>query len=251
MKESESAGKEFMKLTSINFLEKTDQARGLPQPPLELPYDQERPAVDLPRPEDIKLVDPGLNQAIEIRRSVRQYSRGPLNLEELAYLLWCTQGVQKLIPGSATLRTVPSAGGRHALETYLLINRVESLTPGLYRYLALEHRLLQLSTDADLVKKLEGACLGQKMVSNAAAVFLWSAVPYRMTWRYGQRGYRYLHLDAGHACQNLYLSAYTVNCGVCAIAAFSDDDLNRVVGVDGIEEFVIYLATVGKLKGFT
>jgi SagB-type dehydrogenase family enzyme len=67
-----------------------------------------------------------------------------------------------------------------------------------------------------------------------------------MKWRYGERGYRYMHLDAGHVCQNLYLSAESIDCGVCAIAAFQDEEINSVLGIDGEEEFVIYVATVGK-----
>jgi SagB-type dehydrogenase family enzyme len=67
-----------------------------------------------------------------------------------------------------------------------------------------------------------------------------------MKWRYGERGYRYLYLDAGHVCQNLYLAAESINCGVCAIAAFSDDDMNSLLKIDGVEQYVIYLATVGK-----
>ena len=82
--------------------------------------------------------------------------------------------------------------------------------------------------------------------SGSGVVFLWTAVPYRMTWRYGERGYRDLHLDAGHVCQNLYLAAEAVGCGVCAIAAFDDDVMNDLLGIDGNDQFLIYLATAGK-----
>ena len=84
------------------------------------------------------------------------------------------------------------------------------------------------------------------MVAASAVTFIWVAVVHRMAWRYGQRGYRYLHLDAGHACQNLYLAAESVGCGVCAIAAFDDEDVSRVLGLDGEDQFAIYVATVGK-----
>jgi SagB-type dehydrogenase family enzyme len=67
-----------------------------------------------------------------------------------------------------------------------------------------------------------------------------------MVWRYGERGYRYLHIDVGHACQNLYLAAETMEAGVCAIGAFDDEALNRALGIDGVEQWAIYLATVGK-----
>jgi SagB-type dehydrogenase family enzyme len=92
---------------------------------------------------------------------------------------------------------------------------------------------------------LEG-CLGQVCSAGNAALFIWTAVPYRMAWRYGDRGYRYLHLDAGHSCQNLYLAAEAVGCGACALGAFDDGLMNRVLGIDGVEQFTIYTASVGK-----
>ena len=144
------------------------------------------------------------------------------------------------------LRTVPSAGARHALESYLLVNNVEGIEKGLYRFLAIEHRLAPLEFEPGVDERITAACLGQDMVRTSAVTFIWAAVPYRMTWRYGERGYRYLYLDAGHACQNLYLAAEAIECGVCAIAAFLDDEMNRAIGVDGEEQFVIYIATAGK-----
>jgi SagB-type dehydrogenase family enzyme len=99
---------------------------------------------------------------------------------------------------------------------------------------------------AEIAEEIRMACKGQKAILNSALTFLWVATVERMTWRYGERGYRYLHLDAGHVCQNLYLSAQVIGCGSCAIAAFDDEALNQVIGVDGEEQFVIYLGTVGK-----
>jgi len=92
------------------------------------------------------------------------------------------------------------------------------------------------------------ASLGQQFVLHAGVVFLWVAVPYRMTWRYSERGYRELHKDAGHICQNLYLAAEAVGCGVCAIAAYDDEAMAALLGIDGVEQFVIYLATAGKVR---
>ncbi|MGM0771651.1 MAG: SagB/ThcOx family dehydrogenase [Halobacteriota archaeon] len=139
---------------------------------------------------------------------------------------------------AATFRTVPSAGARYALETYILANNVEGLEKGVYRFLPIEHKLLAIRTDSDIGNNITAACLDQKFVKENAATFIWTAITYRMTYRYGQRGYRYLHLDAGHVCQNLY--------GVCAIAAFMDDEMNDILGIDGKEEFTIYVATLGK-----
>jgi SagB-type dehydrogenase family enzyme len=167
-------------------------------------------------------------------------------MEELSCLLWTTQGVKIVTDRPVVKRTVPSAGSRHAFETYLLVNKVEGLDPGLYRYVSLQHKLFSLKIKADIAKRLAAACLNQSHVYNSAVTFIWVAVPARMTWRYSERGYRYIHLDAGHVCQNLYLAAEAIKCGVCAIAAFDDNALNKTLNLDGEKMFVIYLASLGK-----
>ena len=238
-------GQEFIEKTKYTHLRQSDQMRGVSQPPLGWPSDAGQ-LHELPDPNGVERNPVSLFEAIGRRRSIRSYKDESINLEELSYLLWCTQGVQKIMPGHATLRTVPSAGARHALETYLLVNHVDSLSPGLYRFLALSHQLSEVEKGTDIDNQITKACLDQSFVKNCAVVFIWTAIPYRMSWRYSERGYRYLFLDAGHACQNLYLSSESIDCGVCAIAAFSDDDMNRCLKLDGKEHFVIYLATVGK-----
>ncbi len=200
-------GKEFMEKTKYKYLGESDQSKGLPQPPVELPHDESKKAYDLPAPSSLGFGSHPLGKAITERRSLRAYSDEYLTLEELSWLLWCTQGVKEVIGRPATLRTVPSAGARHAFETYLLVNRVEGLQPGLYRFLASEHKLVEESLEEGLADKFATACYRQNTVKSCAATFIWVAVAYRMAWRYQERGYRYLHLDAGHVCQNLYLSA--------------------------------------------
>ncbi len=133
-------------------------------------------------------------------------------------------------------------------QTYLLVNRVEGLGPGLYRYLAIEHKLLQLSLDPGLADRIVKAALDQEFLAASAVTFIWVAVPYRMAWRYQERGYRYLLLDAGHACQNLYLAAETIGCGACAVGAFDDALMDQALGLDGESRFVIYAAPVGKRR---
>ena len=240
-------GRQFIKGTYYRYLERSDQDKGVPQPPLQLDYPATQAPIALPTPHEVTGNPLDIREAIEKRRSVRQYSSQPLSLAELSFLLWCTQGVKQVIGRPVTLRTVPSAGARHAFETYLLINRVDGLAPGLYRFLALEHKLLEIDLSADVAARMVEACWRQQFVRTSAATFIWTAVAYRMTWRYGERGYRYLFLDAGHVCQNLYLAAQAVGCGVCAIAAFDDEAVNRLLGLDGEEQFAIYLASVGKL----
>ena len=238
-------GPEIMEKTRYRYIGKSDQQKGIPQPPLELPPTAAT-IIDLPQPECLEIPPADLRTAIERRRSIRSYAHEPLALEELSFLLWCTQGVQQVQGDQITLRTVPSAGARHAFETYLLINNVEGLEPGVYRYLALTHRLQLVDPDPTVAHRITSACLDQQFILRSGVTFIWTAVPYRMTWRYGERGYRDLHLDAGHVCQNLYLAAEAVDCGVCAVAAFDDDLMNAILGINGSDQFVIYLATVGK-----
>ena len=242
---TKGTGKEFMEKTKYLHLGDSDQRKGLPQPPLELPHDRGGAAVALPKPSTIDVGSHDLRAAIEGRRSSRAYSPEALTLEELSWMLWATQGVKTMRPG-ATLRTVPSAGARHAFETYVLVNRVESLEQGLYRFMASEHKLRVVDLEPGMNDRVTAATLKQAIVKNSAVAFIWVAVPYRMNWRYNERGYRYLHLDAGHVCQNLYLASEAVGCGVCAIGAYNDDEVNAILGLDGFEQFVIYMATVGR-----
>lgn len=239
-------GKEFMLKTRYKYLGQSGQSKGLPQPSLELDYNNERVVVALPDYRDFKAADISVRDAIEKRRSIRKYSSGTMSLEELSYLLWCTQGVKEVIPGKVTFRNVPSAGARHAFETILLINNVSGIQNGLYKYCALEHRLVELNVERHMDDRVVDACLGQDFIKTCCATFIWVAVANRMKWRYGERGYRYLHLDAGHVCQNLYLAAETIGCGVCAVAAFDDDSISECLDIDGEEQFVIYIGTVGK-----
>jgi SagB-type dehydrogenase family enzyme len=242
-------GREFFRKTRYECLAPSDQSRGVEAPPPVRPLPAGAVLTALPPAEG--LIDgPELpfRTLVGARRSVREYSAEPISVSDLAYLLWCTQGVKVSTRSGATLRTVPSAGARHALETHVLVNRVEELPPGLYRYEALEHGLFLVAGGPRPAAELTEACLGQSMVSASAVTLVWSAVPYRMTWRYGERGYRYLLLDAGHARQNLYLAGEALGLGVCAIAAFEDELLDAAIGVDGESEFALYVATVGPPK---
>jgi SagB-type dehydrogenase family enzyme len=239
-------GKKFIQLTKNEYLEPSPQQKGVvPQPPLAHPFEKGKTHFDLPAP---PALHPELKKLIDNRSSVRRYQDEPLTLGELSYLLWCTQGVKQVTPRPVTIRTVPSAGARHALETFLLINRVEDLKPGLYRYLALEHKITDFMLRRSISEQIKDAALGQSMIANSAVTFIWTAVMDRMTWRYTERGYRYIFLDAGHVCQNLYLSAESVGLGTCAVGAFDDDLMNELLELDGDSEWVIYMASVGKKR---
>jgi SagB-type dehydrogenase family enzyme len=241
--------REFLKDTirqEVGFWQ-TAQSRGAAPPPLEKPFSPD--AVRIPLSALDQWGDVGhadLLAAMAHRQSRREFAERPLELTELAFLLWATQGVRRRVNRATALRTVPSAGARHALETYLAVFDVQGLEPAIYRYLPLEHELLVEFHDPDAPRRLAEAALGQFFVATAAVVFIWTAVPYRMEWRYGLASHKEIALDAGHVCQNLYLGCEAIGAATCAVAAYHQQLMDQFVRVDGEEEFVIYLAPVGK-----
>jgi SagB-type dehydrogenase family enzyme len=228
---------------------KTDQQKGVPRPAPEEPFDPNARLVDLVAPEEFAIGDMPLRQVIGQRTSKRKYTDESLTLEELSFLCWATQGVrsvEQVADGVVTRRTAPSGGARHPFETYLFVSRVEGLQPGLYRYLPLEHKLLPIPREIT-AEQVGEACCGQGFVGEGAVVFIWTVIPYRMEWRYTSRAAKTIALDAGHLCQNLYLAAESIGAGACAIAAYFQDEMDKLLGMDGEDEFVIYAAPVGKI----
>ena len=235
-----------MEKTRTIHCQDTAKSRHLPPPLPELPFDATAAQIALPEPDLLQDQQENFVELIEVRSSVRQYHNRPLTIKELSYLLWCTQGVKMMMPGGANLRNVPSAGARHAFETYLYIQNVEGVEPGFYRFLAMEHALLPLGFAKEQEEMFLEAFKVRDMPLQAAVTFIWAAVPERMTYLFGERAYRYIHLDAGHVCQNLYLAAQTIQTGVCAIAGFDDEKINTAMHFDGETQFVVYAASAGK-----
>ncbi len=231
---------------TINF-RFTDQHQGVEPPPIQKPQRPEQKLIELPGSEDwTSFRGTDLLDAITNRKSHRRFKGESLSLAELAFLLWSTQGIKKeLAPGTA-LRTVPSAGCRHPFETYLLISNVDELEVGVYRYLPIEHALVLERRHEDLVEKLTPATLGQTFTAAAPVVFVWTVIPYRTEWRYTTAAHRVILMDVGHVCQNLYLACAAIGCGTCAVAAYNQELMDQLVDVDGIDEFTVYLAPVGK-----
>ena len=228
-----------------DWLGDSDASRGLPAPPAQKPVPWGARKIDLGSPDSIGAM--GVREAIGKRRSRRDYSESPLTRDELSFLLWATQGVTHAgDEGEQKFRAAPSAGGRYPLETYLAVNHVDGIASGLYRYLPGEHRLLVLGEEADPGVALEEACYRQAMVGEAAVVFIWTAVPYRTEWKYAYISHKMIALEAGHICQNLYLAAESIGAGACALLSYHQPTLDRFLGVDGEDEFVIYLACVGR-----
>ncbi|WP_414470443.1 SagB/ThcOx family dehydrogenase [Methanobacterium sp. ACI-7] len=230
---------------TINFAY-TDQNRGVAPPPLEKPYSDDKPKIKLHQANWDRIFDIKLANAMGNRESRRRYKDEPLTLEELSFLLWATQGV-RYISGPNAFRTVPSAGCRHALETYLAIFNVEDINPGIYRYLPLSHELLFEKEEDNISEKVARSTMGQIFAGNGAVTFIWSAIPYRMEWRYGLASYKEIALDAGHVCQNLYLACEAIGAGTCAIAAYDQEYMDKLLELDGEDEFAIYIAPVGKI----
>jgi len=228
---------------------KTDQNRGIDPPPIQKPFDDDAVITDLANPHSMKGI-PGisLSDAIKNRKSRRAFLNKSVSLEELSFLLWATQGIRHKIDFGHAYRTVPSAGCRHALETYLCVLNVESLEQGVYRYLPLEHKLIFEFTEDHLNRKIVEAVYGQPYPGKAAVTFIWTAIPYRMEWRYDLAAHKVIALDAGHVCQNLYLACEAICAGTCAIAAYDQDAMDRLLRIDGIDEFTIYMAPVGKVE---
>lgn len=246
--------REFMKSNFGNWDDalKSDQELKLPQPPLQKPARRGARCVDLPAVDETTealLKKNNLLSTLLNRKSTRAYAEAGISLEELSFLLYATQGV-KSIKGNqyATIRTVPSAGARHPFETYIVVQRVDGLDRGVYRYLALSHQLEFMFEDEMSIEHIHHCALEQSFVANCAVTFIWSCIPYRGEWRYLKEAHKAMLLDAGHVCQNLYLASDAIGCGTCAIAAYDQKAIDQYLGLDGEEEFVVYMAPVGVLK---
>lgn len=185
--------------------------------------------------------DTSVEEALLRRRSIRSYRDTPLTLAEVSQLLWAAQGVTEPNRG---FRTAPSAGALYPLEVYLVAGDVEELPSGVYKYLPREHRLVRVIS-GDLRGELSKAALGQPWVKEGAIVIVFSAVYERTTRKYGERGVRYVHMEVGHAAQNVYLQAVSLGLGTVVVGAFEDGEVKRILGMLG-EEQPLYIMPVGK-----
>lgn len=213
------------------------------QPPLYKTYPG-APRIMLPPPDD----RPGatLEEAIQQRRSVRDYAGDPLTLAELSRLLAFTGGINAERFG-VKLRAAPSAGALYPIETYLAVHRVTDLRPGVYHYGVADHTLALLR-NADVRSDVVRQGLMQDFLGACNVVVYFTVILQRLRWRYQERSYRYALLEAGHLAQNLYLAATSLGMGVCAVGAFLDDEVNAMLGVDGENEAAVYMLSVGKTR---
>ncbi len=240
--------REFLKdhvREEVDFTQ-TDQKKGVPMPSVQKEIPEQAELIDLPDPKDLN-IDTSLTEAISDRKSRRSFEDESIDLEELSFLLWSTQGVRENKNSQRTYRTVPSAGCRHTFESYIAAFNVNGLDEAIYRYLPLEHKLVKEKEPEEMGNKVAKAARGQTFVGDCAATFIWTTIPYRMEWRYGEASYKVIAIDAGHVCQNLYLAVEAIDAGTCAIAAYDQDLTDSLLEVDGEDEFTVYMAPVGKV----
>jgi len=198
--------------------------------------------------EIIKLPEPrydsetSIEKALLKRRSIRTYKNEPLTLVEVSQLLWAAQGITDSRRG---FRTAPSAGALYPLEIYVVIGNVEGVTKGVYKYRPHKHELLKVKS-GDVRNELTAAALGQPWVGKGAIVIVFSAVYERTTRKYGNRGIRYVHMEVGHAAQNVYLQAVSLNLGTVVVGAFRDNEVKKILNMSN-EEHPLCIMPVGRI----
>jgi SagB-type dehydrogenase family enzyme len=183
-----------------------------------------------------------LEEALSQRRSIRAYSGDNLTLEEVSQLLWAAQGITD---PEGKKRTAPSAGALYPLELYIVVGDVEGLDKGVYRFIPQGHELVKVR-DGDLRAELADAALGQGSVRAAAIDLVFTAVYERTTAKYNERGIRYVHMEAGHAAQNVYLQAVALDLGTVTIGAFGDAEVKQIMHLEEQED-PLYIMSVGRL----
>ncbi|KAM3106967.1 SagB/ThcOx family dehydrogenase [Phormidesmis sp. 146-33] len=198
--------------------------------------------VELPKPQNVDKVS--LETAITTRRSRRDYTNAALSLPNLSQVLHLAQGITDQ---NRELRAVPSAGALYPLEIYVFVHQVEQLPSGIYHYAIQNHRLERLK-EGDFRAAILTAGLGQDFLAQANVCFVISAIFQRTRWKYHERTYRYVLMEAGHLGQNLYLAATALGLGACAIGAFLDNSLNELLELDGQQEAALYIVTIGQVE---
>jgi len=191
------------------------------------------------------LLDHSFERIVERRHSQRSFTSAEMTLEKLSALLWASQGITKRT-SDFEFRATPSAGALYPVETYLVVNKITSLKKGVYHYNIQQHSLETLKK-GNYAQAISHACLDQDWMGFANVIFLWSAVFERSIWKYRERAYRYVYLDAGHIAHAVALAATALDLGSCQVAAFYDDEVNTILDIDGTKESTLYLTAVGRV----
>ncbi len=195
----------------------------------------------LPEPE--KDGEVSVEKAMVDRRSVRSFIEEDLTIQEISQLLWSAQGITD---SQDSKRASPSAGATYPLEVYINVSDAEELTPGIYKYNPKNHSLIH-KIDKDKGEEISNAALGQDFINQAPVNIIITAVYERTTQRYGTRGEQYVHMEAGHAGQNIYLQCESLGLATVAVGAFNDDEVAQILRLSE-EENPLYIMPVGKPK---
>ena len=201
--------------------------------------------IDLPG-RDFELPVP-LGDSLRQRRSRREFQLAPIKLEVLGRLLFSSYGVsEKFVVDDQLIahRSSPSAGGRCPLELYVVAQQIDGLDDGIYHYDSWSHQFEELRLGS-FNDELSGMMFGQWYLSQANLIICITAVFERTTWKYTERGYRYVLLEAGHVCQNLYLVAEALGLAAVAVGGFVDHEVNHLLCLPSGEEDAIYLCCIG------
>jgi len=225
---------------------KTDQELGVEQPSVFKEYDKNK-LTKLKVFNELNIKEKSFSEIIVSRRSRRKFVEKALTLDELSYLVYTSYGITGE-SGRGVLRAAPSGGNRQTIETYLIIQNVKGIKKGVYRYIPLENAIVFEKNIDNIEEITSSASRDQKWIKKAGVIFVWTTIPYRGEWRYTDKSHKLILLDAGHICQNLYLATEAIGLGTCAIAAYHQKTIDTLIGVDGKNEFVIYMAPVGNLN---
>jgi len=201
-------------------------------------------------PVEIKISKLPFEKILLSRRSIRDFTGAYISLEELSYILYFSAGISvKGEDWNEALRMYPSAGARYPLELYVTTLKVRNIDPGVYHYNVKRHSLERLFVDEreKIINKMVRICCDQEFIKRSSVVFIITAVFRRTTLKYGERGYRYVFIEAGHLAQNIYLTATAIQLGCCGIGGFLDDEVVALLDLERLEERPIYLLAVGKV----
>lgn len=193
-------------------------------------------------PEPIYDSDISIEEAILNRRSIRNYTDQPLTLQDISQLLWSAQG----ITSTSGFRAAPSAGATYPLETYIVVGDVEGVDEGIYRYKPHQHELVKV-LDGEHRESLADAALNQQFIAKAPLNIVITAIYERTTGRYGERGIRYVHMETGHAAQNVYLQAVALKLGTVVVGAFNDGRVANILALPD-NEVPLYIMPVGRVE---
>lgn len=252
--------RDFMKssLCDIDIKAMSDISRGVPQPAFQKPINENSLIVDLPDINSETAPKADFFTCTYNRISRRQYSSEPLTIFELSFILWCTQGLKKVIggyykylkdgSGRNYLRPTAVGGCVNSFETYLAINNVSGIRTGIWRYLPLTHQIVFINSIENLPQRISDTFTNpsqnQSYTSKAGVIFFWACIPYRGEWL-NQESHKGMLLDLGHISHQLYLATEVLGCGCCAIGGYYQDKADELIGIDGDDEFTVLCASVG------